>query len=231
MQRPSYLVQFNLSYHFGLAFMKNFIVKTLFLLGLFGLLAGCASGPAEPRPEDMQETREAAVLKSELERPEDQEAAQEALETLYILGAGDRLKIKVFGEEDLSGEFTVDGSGRISFPLIGEVRARGLNLRELEERLGEKLKDGYLVSPSISLEVLNYRPFYILGEVRKPGKYEYVNGINLYNAVAMAGGYTYRAKQGKAKITRANTDEVIEDADHGTIILPGDVIYIDERFF
>ena len=156
---------------------------------------------------------------------------QEVLETMYILGPGDRLRITVFGEDHMSGEFQVDGSGRIAFPLIGEVRARGSNLREVEDRLIEKLKDGFLVDPSIRLEVLNYRPFYILGEVRNPGKYEYVSGISLFNAVAMAGGYTHRARKNRAEITRANQDEVIENADHGTVILPGDVVYIRERFF
>jgi len=156
---------------------------------------------------------------------------QEVLETLYTLGSGDRLKIIVFGEEDLSGEFQVDGSGHISFPLIGEVTARGHTLRELERNLVEKLSDGYLVDPKISLEVLNYRPFYILGEVKKPGMYEYVSGINLHNAVAMAGGYTHRARRNKAEITRSNPEEVIKDAEHSTVILPGDIINIRERFF
>lgn len=164
----------------------------------------------------------------EAETPKD---PQEALETMYTLGSGDRLKITVFGEELLSGEFQVDGSGNISYPLIGEVAARGLSLRELQQRLDEKLRDGYLVKPRISLEVMNYRPFYILGEVNKPGKYEYVTGINLYNAVAMAGGYTHRARQNRAEITRANPDKIIKNADHSTIILPGDIIYIRERFF
>jgi polysaccharide export outer membrane protein len=153
----------------------------------------------------------------------------QALETLYTLGSGDRLKITVFGESDLSGEFQVDGSGHISFPLIGEVMARGITMRQLEQRLVDKLNDGYLVDPRISLEVLNYRPFYILGEVKNPGKYEYVSGITLHNAVAMAGGYTYRARQNRAEIVRADTP--IDTADHATLILPGDVITIPERFF
>jgi protein involved in polysaccharide export with SLBB domain len=156
---------------------------------------------------------------------------QEVLKTTYTLGSGDRLKITVFREEDLSGEFRVDGSGYISFPLIGEVKARGLTMRQLEESLVKKLLDGYLIDPRISLEVLNYRPFYILGEVKNPGKYEYVSGINLQNAVAMAGGYTHRAKRNKAEIRRYNPEKVIENADHCTVILPGDTITIRERFF
>jgi len=157
--------------------------------------------------------------------------AHQSFETLYTLGSGDRLKVTVYGEADLSGEFQVDGAGGVSFPLIGQVLAKGLSLRQLEQRLVEKLKDGYLTNPRVSLEVLNYRPFYILGEVSKPGQYEYVSGITLYNAVAMAGGYTYRARQNKAQITRGNPEKVIEGSDHATIILPGDIINIQERFF
>jgi polysaccharide export outer membrane protein len=156
---------------------------------------------------------------------------QQVLETMYTLGSGDRLKITVFGENDLSGEFQVDGSGNISFPLIGEVQVKGLSLRQLEQRLVESFKDGYLIDPKVSLEVLNYRPFYILGEVNNPGKYEYISGINLYNAVAMAGGYTHRARQNSAEITRSSSEIKIEDADHSTVILPGDIINIRQRFF
>ncbi len=156
---------------------------------------------------------------------------QEVLETMYTLGSGDRIKVTVFGENDLSGEFQVDGSGHISYPLIGELRISGLSLRELEHLLVQELRDGYLRDPSVSLEVLNYRPFYILGEIKRPGQYEYVSGINLHNAVAMAGGYTHRARKNRAEITRTNPETVIENADHSTVILPGDIINIRERFF
>ncbi|RQD67750.1 MAG: polysaccharide export protein [Desulfonatronovibrio sp. MSAO_Bac4] len=162
---------------------------------------------------------------------QDEPEPQEVLETIYTLGSGDRVKVTVFGEEDLSGEFQVDGSGYISLPLIGELRVRGLNLRDTEKLLVDTLADGYLVDPRISLEVLNYRPFYILGEVNDPGQYEYVSGITLHNAIAMAGGYTHRARRNRAEITRASTGEVIENAEHSTVVLPGDVINIRERFF
>lgn len=158
-------------------------------------------------------------------------ASEQAFEALYTLGSGDRLKVTVFGEADLSGEFQVDGSGNISFPLIGQVAAKGLSIRQMEQRFADKLKSGYLVDPRITVEVLNYRPFYILGEVNKPGKYEYVNGITLYNAVAMAGGYTYRARQNQAQVTRGTPETVIDGAEHAMIILPGDIINIRERFF
>ena len=162
---------------------------------------------------------------------EESSEAREVLEAQYTLGSGDRIKITVYGEEELSGEFQVDGSGNISYPLVGEVQVKGLSLPQLEQRLVESLQDGYLVNPKISLEVLNYRPFYILGEVNNPGKYEYISGINLYNAVAMAGGYTYRARQNSAEIARSNPEMKIRDADHSTLILPGDIINIRQRFF
>lgn len=168
----------------------------------------------------------AAPLMAREEKP-----AQEVLETIYTLGSGDRLKINVFREDQLTGEFQVDGSGRISFPLVGEVDARGLTIRQFATELTSRLKEGYLVDPKISIEVLNYRPFYILGEVNKPGKYEYLSGITLYNAIALAGGYTHRALENRAEITRANPQRVIGDAEHGTVILPGDIINIRERFF
>lgn len=161
----------------------------------------------------------------------DTKEPQEILETQYTLGSGDRVKVNVFGEEDLSGEFQVDGSGYISLPLIGEIRVKGESVRTLERRIEERFSDGYLIDPRVSLEVLNYRPFYILGEVNSPGKYEYVSGINLFNAVAMAGGYTHRARRNRAEITRSNPEKVIENAEHSTVILPGDIIYIRERFF
>ncbi len=161
----------------------------------------------------------------------DAQEPQEILETQYTLGSGDRIKVNVFGEEDLSGEFQVDGSGHISLPLIGEFRVLGHSVRELEQSIEDRLREGYLIDPRVSLEVLNYRPFYILGEVNNPGKYEYVSGINLFNAVAMAGGYTHRARRNRAEITRSNPEKVIENADHSTVILPGDIIYIRERFF
>ena len=150
----------------------------------------------------------------------------------YILGSGDRVRVTVFGEEDLSGEFEVDGLGNISLPLIREVRAGGLRLRQLEKTIAEKLLDGYLKNPRVSIEVLNYRPFYILGEVKQPGSYPYVSGMTVLNAVALAGGYTYRAKKKDLLISRANESERGEQpATEETVVLPGDILKVPERFF
>jgi polysaccharide biosynthesis/export protein VpsN len=150
----------------------------------------------------------------------------------YKLGSGDKIRVTVYGENDLSSDVEVDGSGSVSLPLIGEVRAAGLTLREFEDTVENTLKDGYLVDPRVSVEVLNYRPFYIMGEVNSPGKYNYVNGITVLNAVIMAGGYTYRARTGVAEILRVGESEPFRtETPDKTLIMPGDVIKILERYF
>ncbi len=150
----------------------------------------------------------------------------------YILGTGDQLRVTVFDEADLSGQFEVDGSGNISMPLIGQVEAGGLSLPELEERIKLKLLDGYLKKPQISIEVMNYRPFYILGEVNNPGSYPYVSGMTVLNAIALAGGYTYRAKTDKLFLTRdSDPAETKREVTEDTVVMPGDIIRVMERFF
>jgi protein involved in polysaccharide export with SLBB domain len=150
----------------------------------------------------------------------------------YHLGAGDKLRIIVFGEDSLTGEFFVSGGGKIAFPLIGDVDAVGLTIPQLQAAIGAKLSDGYLKQPRVSAEVLNYRPFYILGEVMKPGEYPYTNGLTVLNAVATASGFTYRADTHKVFIKRAATSaEEQFPLTPGTPVLPGDTIRIGERFF
>jgi protein involved in polysaccharide export with SLBB domain len=150
----------------------------------------------------------------------------------YKLGAGDKLRIIVFGEDSLTGEFVVSGAGKIAFPLIGDIDAVGKTIPELQVALEEKLADGYLKMPKVSAEVLNYRPFYILGEVMKPGEYPYTNGLTVLNAVATAQGFTYRADTHKVFIRRAATkDEMPEPLTPTTPVEPGDTIRIGERFF
>jgi polysaccharide export outer membrane protein len=151
----------------------------------------------------------------------------------YKLGAGDKVRIIVFGEADLTGEFDVPGGGgTIAFPLVGDVRAGGLSVGELQAEIEAKLKDGYLKEPHVSIEVLNYRPFYILGEVTKPGEYPYTNGLTVLNAVATANGFTYRADTRHVFIKRAN-DPVEHEypLTSETSVAPGDTIRIKERFF
>lgn len=150
----------------------------------------------------------------------------------YRLGAADKLRITVFGEEALSGEFLVNGSGQVSMPLIGEVQASGLTLPQFQERVAAALADGYLNEPRVSAEVLNYRPFYILGEVKKPGEYPYTAGLTVVNAVATAEGFTYRADTRRVYIKRADsTAENPYPLTTAIQVAPGDTIRIGERFF
>lgn len=160
-------------------------------------------------------------------------APSQAADTGYRLGSGDQLKITVFGETDLSGQYEIDGSGFVAFPLVGEVKAAGGTVRELEKGIASKLSAGYLKNPTVSIEVLTYRPFFILGEVKRPGSYAYKNGLNVLNAVALAGGYTYRAKSSVWVITRSGDKSYNEReiTDGAFQIRPGDTIVIPERFF
>jgi len=150
----------------------------------------------------------------------------------YRFGSGDKLRLIVFGEPDLSGEFIVSGEGKVSLPLIGEVLASGATATELQDKIATALKQGYIQNPRVNVEVLTFRPFYILGEVNKPGQYDFSNGMTVERAVATASGYTYRADHKKVFIKHANQDQ--EEAVKVTsqiMIAPGDTIRIPERYF
>lgn len=152
----------------------------------------------------------------------------------YRLGTGDVVRIVVFGQNDLSGSFPLDGQGMISMPLIKNIEAKGLTASELEHRIVEKLTPNYLKDPNVNVEILRYRPFYIVGEVRSPGSYSYVSGMTAINAVALAGGFTYRADEDDFDIKRGRDrkDGGVEiEADPETKIEPGDVITVNERWF
>lgn len=155
-----------------------------------------------------------------------------AAEPVYRLDSGDKLRVTVFGEEDLSGQFEVSGEGTISLPLIGTVDAEGMSVSELAAQIEERLLDGYLKSPRVSIEVLNYRPFYIVGEVKEPGSYPYRSGMTVLTAVALGGGFTYRADKEDLLIVRAGSNSrEPETATPDTVVLPGDVVRVEERFF
>jgi len=150
----------------------------------------------------------------------------------YRLGAGDKVRVITFGEESLTGEFYVSGAGKVSLPLVGEVDAAGKTAQEFQRAVETSLKDGFLKDPKVSVEVLTYRPFYILGEVQKPGEYPYTNALTVQNAVATANGFTYRANQKKVFIKRADSNEEKEyPLTSSTPVSPGDTIRIGERFF
>ena len=151
----------------------------------------------------------------------------------YHLDVGDKVKVTVYGEDDLSGEFQVDGVGNIGMPMIGPVHAAGLTTEDFTQSVQQRLvKGGFLVNPRVSAEVTNYRPFTIIGEVNKPGEYPYENGMTVINAVALAGGWTYRAEQNTVFIQHKGSDR--KDAVSGsdkTIVRPGDTIIVTERVF
>jgi polysaccharide export outer membrane protein len=150
----------------------------------------------------------------------------------YKLGAGDKVRVTVFGEDDLGGEFAVDGSGYIRLPLIGQVRALGLSAQNLEADITSLLKDGYLKAPRVNVEVTSYRPFYIMGEVSRPGQYPYVNGMTVLHAIALAGGYTERARTTDIDIRRNGQSQPERlPVDPTVKVFPDDIITVRQRFF
>lgn len=150
----------------------------------------------------------------------------------YRLAVGDRVKVTVFGQEDLSGEFDVSGSGDIVMPLIREVPARDRTVAELQAAIVAALSPNYVKNPRVSVDVLSYRPIYIIGEVTTPGGYPYANGMTVVNAIAVAGGFTYRARKSKITIQREEAGDVVKVAAAlDTPVKPGDVIEVPERFF
>jgi protein involved in polysaccharide export with SLBB domain len=151
----------------------------------------------------------------------------------YKLGANDRLRITVFGQPTLTGEYTLDGNGVLAFPLIGNVPAEGVTTSQLQKAIAAKLEPDYLVNPNVSAEVVTRRPFYVIGEVQKPGNYSYVTSLTAINAVAMAGGFTRRARKNEFYIRRLapNGQMVRIEAASGAILQPGDTLEVRERIF
>jgi len=150
----------------------------------------------------------------------------------YRLGPGDKIRIIVFGEEALSGQFVVSGNGKVALPLVGDLNAANLTVPQFQDEVMAALRNGYLKEPRVSAEVLTYRPFYILGEVNKPGEYPYSSGLTVLNAVATAGGFTYRAQSKRVFIRHhSETEEKPYELQSETPVAPGDTIRIGERFF
>lgn len=151
---------------------------------------------------------------------------------VYSLGADDRLRINVYGEDALNAEYLVGSDGNISFPLIGMIQAKGLTIAELRAELTRRLGESALNDPKVSVDVVEYRPFYVLGEVQKAGQYPYRTGMTVVAAIATAGGFTYRANQKTVMIQRFGTPaEESYRLGPQTIVLPGDTIRVKERHF
>lgn len=159
-------------------------------------------------------------------------AFHKVLSQPYLLDSGDVLRITVFDQNNLTNTYAVDKAGYISFPLIGSVAARGQTTKQVEGRLASGLKQGYLRDPDVSVEIDTYRPFFILGEVGTAGQYVYVPGMTVQNAIAIAGGYSPRAEQEDADITRNINGKIMTGrVPMSDPILPGDTIFVRERLF
>lgn len=159
-------------------------------------------------------------------------AFQEATIQPYRVDSGDRLRVTVFDQRDLTNTYSVDQAGYLAFPLIGAVAARGRTIQELEGQIATQLRKGYLRNPDVSIEVDRYRSIFVMGEVGQPGQYSYVPGMTIQNAIALAGGYSPRALQANADVTRKINGEILT----GRVlisdpVLAGDTIYVRERLF
>jgi polysaccharide export outer membrane protein len=150
----------------------------------------------------------------------------------YSLGPGDKIRVSVFGEDDLSGEYQIDSSGMVRLPLIGTVRAAGFSTAALENAIAGALAQGYLKNPRVNVEVSTYRPFYIIGAVNKPGEYPYVANMSALNAVAFGGGFTDQARQSTIFVRHeGSTTEEEVPASQITMIYPGDVVRVKTTVF
>jgi polysaccharide export outer membrane protein len=151
----------------------------------------------------------------------------------YRLGSGDGLRVIVYGEDKLSGEYHVSDSGTVTLPLIGTIKAADLSIDDLGRRIADAYRTGgFLTEPRVAAEVLTYRPFFILGEVTKPGQYPFIPGLTVNQAIATANGYTYRADTKTVRITRfGQKEEVRYRLNPGAMVGPGDTIRVPERHF
>jgi polysaccharide export outer membrane protein len=154
------------------------------------------------------------------------------LSRAYRLGIGDKVKVNVYGEQDLSGQFEVSSAGAIALPLVGELPAKGRTIQEFRDQVAARLAQGYLTNPRVTVEVLSYRPIYVHGEVRNGGEFPFKSGMALRDAIALAGGYTYRANQSYVVLIREGDPQEHRVPLPSTLnVLPGDNIQIPERFF
>lgn len=159
-------------------------------------------------------------------------AAPEAASAEHALAPGERLRITTYGEAALTGEYSIGAGGELAFPLVGTLAAAGKTPRELGETLRTALANGFLSEPNVVVEVLAYRPFYVLGEVNEPGEFPYQPGLTVLAAIARAQGFTYRARQTAVFIKRAGDAEEREVALTSDLVVgPGDILRIGERYF
>ncbi|MEM1038595.1 MAG: polysaccharide biosynthesis/export family protein [Pseudomonadota bacterium] len=188
---------------------RSFLVSSLTAIVAVSALSGCATRYTPPPP-----------------------AFHDILQAPYRLDAGDRVRVTVFEQTDLTNTYVIDKAGYIAFPLVGSVAARGQTIKEVEGQIAAKLAKGFIRSPDVSVEVDRYRPFFIMGEVGTAGQYTYVPGMTVQNAIAISGGFSARADQSSVDITRQINGKVLTGRVPVTDpIVPGDTIFIRERLF
>lgn len=203
--------------------LKFLLMTSIFA---FGLLTGCATKSSAPAPAASTSSNPSANPSANTN------AERSNLGESYILDSGDRISIQVFDEQDLTMEALVDSNGVINYSFLGTLEVSGRTTEQIEQKITELLENGYLVKPSVNVTVTGYRLFYISGEVNKPGGYPYVPGLNLEQALAMAGGLTDRASKRKMYLVKGgSSDNNRKRVNLNTSIDPGDTITIEEGFF
>jgi polysaccharide export outer membrane protein len=187
---------------------RVFVCNALLAVGL--LVSGCSAG-------SLSEVEQQSMAAAATAPPK--------------LQPGDKIRIDVYGEDKLSGEHQIDQSGQISLPLAGTIKAQGLTQSELEQGLSQKFRSEYLKNPKVTVTITTLQPFYVVGEVGKPGQYEYRSGLNVLTALAIAGGPTYRASRSTVEIQRRGKTRMSEYPISASVpVLPGDVIKVPERY-
>ena len=150
----------------------------------------------------------------------------------YELGSGDKISISVYGEEDMTKELILSDAGTISYPFLGEFRAKGLTVGQLEQHITKKLKEGYFIDPRVSVAIVEYRKFFVSGEVKSPGGFQFEPGLTLEKAIALAGGFTQRASKRDIMVTREENGRPVErKLSLNDSVFPGDIVVISESFF
>lgn len=150
----------------------------------------------------------------------------------YKLGAGDKIKIVVYGEDDLSiDELLISSSGSFDYPYLGQLTTKGKTPKEIKDKIQSGLKGDYLINPKVMVNIISFRKIYVNGEVKRPGGYEYQPGLTVDKAIALAGGFTDRASKSSIKVKKEENGKDIKKANLDTKIIPGDIIVIEQSFF
>ncbi|MBB4200303.1 polysaccharide biosynthesis protein [Rhodoblastus sphagnicola] len=194
----------------------SLLARAAVIVGFCGSLSACDTvaslGPASP--EEQQALIQAAATSSPALQP------------------GDKIRVTVFGEDRLSGEYEIDSAGYVSLPLAGTVKLGGLSKLQAERALSAKFTTEYLRNPKLTVDIASFRPFYVMGEVAKPGEYPFKNGLNVMSAIALAGGHTIRAKDSMVRIKHVGDEGFKEYNLSPTIpVLPGDLLFVPRRYF